>query len=153
MSLETEVLNLIEKPINEMGYINVSVSFTKEKGTYFLRVLVDKDEPISLDDIIAINDKISPLLDEADLIKDEYMLDVSSYGIEKKIDVNSLEKYVGKYINIHLTNPYKGENYLEGDLVSVTKDEITLSYRIKTRKVDAVIDRKTIDKARLAIKF
>ena len=136
-----------------MGYINVSVSFTKEKGTYFLRVLVDKDEPISLDDIIAINDKISPLLDEADLIKDEYMLDVSSYGAEKKIDVNSLEKYVGRYINIHLTNPYKGENYLEGDLVSVTKDEITLSYRIKTRKVDAIVDRKTIDKARLAIKF
>lgn len=153
MSLETEVLKLIEKPINEMGYINVSVSFTKEKGTYFLRVLVDKDEPISLDDIIAINDKISPLLDEADLIKDEYMLDVSSYGAEKKIDVNSLEKYVGRYINIHLTNPYKGENYLEGDLVSVTKDEITLSYRIKTRKVDAIVDRKTIDKARLAIKF
>ena len=153
MSLETEVLKLIEKPINEMGYINVSVSFAKEKGTYFLRVLVDKDEPISLDDIIAINDKISPLLDEADLIKDEYMLDVSSYGAEKKIDVNSLEKYVGRYINIHLTNPYKGENYLEGDLVSVTKDEITLSYRIKTRKVDATVDRKVIDKARLAIKF
>lgn len=153
MSIEKEVLDLIQKPINDLGYINVSVSFSKEKGTSYLRVLVDKDEPLSLDDIIAVNDTISPLLDEADLIEGAYMLDVSSYGAEKKIDVASLEKYVGKYINIHLTNPYKGENYLEGDLKEVTKDTITLSFRIKTRVVDAIINRKDIDKARLAIKF
>lgn len=153
MSIEKEVLDLIQKPINDLGYINVSVSFLKEKGTSYLRVLVDKDEPLSLDDIIAVNDTISPLLDEADLIEGAYMLDVSSYGAEKKIDVASLEKYVGKYINIHLTNPYKGENYLEGDLKEVNKDTITLSFRIKTRVVDAIINRKDIDKARLAIKF
>ena len=153
MSIEKEVLDLIQKPINDLGYINVSVSFSKEKGTSYLRVLVDKDEPLSLDDIIAVNDTISPLLDEADLIEGAYMLDVSSYGAEKKIDAASLEKYVGKYINIHLTNPYKGENYLEGDLKEVSKDTITLSFRIKTCVVDAIINRKDIDKARLAIKF
>ena len=153
MSIEKEVLDLIQKPINDLGYINVSVSFSKEKGTSYLRVLVDKDEPLSLDDIIRVNDTISPLLDEADLIEGAYMLDVSSYGAEKKIDVTSLEKYVGKYINIHLTNPYKGENYLEGDLKEVSKDSITLSFRIKTRVVEAIINRKDIDKARLAIKF
>ena len=153
MSIEKQVLEIIEKPINELGYFNVSVTFTREKGTSFLRVLIDKDDPVSLDDIIAVNDKISPLLDEADLIDGEYMLDVSSYGAEKKIDVSRLEKYVGKYINIHLTHPCKGENYLEGDLTSVTEDKVVISYKIKTRLVNAEVNRNDIDKARLAIKF
>ena len=153
MSIEKQVLEIIEKPINDLGYFNVSVSFSKEKGTSFLRVLVDKDDPVSLDDIIAVNDLISPLLDEADLIEGEYMLDVSSYGAEKAIDVTKLEKYVGKYVNIHLTHPYKGENYLEGDLTSVTDDKVVISYKIKTRLVNAEVNRNDIDKARLAIKF
>lgn len=153
MGIEKQVLELIEKPINELGYINVSVSFVRESGTSYLRVLIDKDEVISLDDIIAVNDLISPMLDKADLIPGAYVLDVSSYGAEKKIDVNNLEKYVGKYVNIHLSNPYKGENYLEGDLIEVTKDSVTLSYKVKTRVINAIINRKDIDKARLAIKF
>ncbi|MCR5332926.1 MAG: ribosome maturation factor RimP [Bacilli bacterium] len=153
MGIEKQVLELIEKPINELGYINVSVSFVRESGTSYLRVLIDKDEVISLDDIIAVNDLISPMLDKADLIPGAYVLDVSSYGAEKKIDVNNLEKYVGKYVNIHLSNPYKGENYLEGDLIEVTKDSVTLSYKVKTRVTNAIINRKDIDKARLAIKF
>lgn len=153
MSLENEILNLIEKPINELGYFNVSVSFTRENKNNYLRVLIDKDDPISLNDIIKVNDLISPLLDEKDLISEAYILDVSSYGVEKNIDVNNLQKYVGKYVNIHLTHPYKGENYLEGDLVEVKEDTVILNYRNKTRLISAEVEKKYIDKARLAIKF
>lgn len=153
MSLENEILNLIEKPINELGYFNVSVSFTRENKNNYLRVLIDKDDPISLDDIIKVNDLISPLLDEKDLISEAYILDVSSYGVEKKIDVNNLQKYVGKYVNIHLTHPYRGENYLEGDLVEVKEDTVILNYRNKTRLISAEVEKRYIDKARLAIKF
>lgn len=153
MSIENEVLAVIEKPINDLGYINVSCSFVREKGSSYLRVLIDKDDVVSLDDIVSVTDLISPLLDKADLIKGEYILDVSSYGAEKKIDVEKLEKYVNKYINIHLTNPYKGENYLEGTLEEVNSESIVLSWKEKTRLVKADIKRSDIDKARLAIKF
>ena len=154
MTLECTIKNLIEKPIKALGYSEVDVKFVREFGTNYLRVMVDKDdEVIDLDEIVKVNDIVSPLLDEADLIKTNYVLDVTTFGAEKPIDVAKLEKYVGKYINIHLTHPYKGLNIIEGTLESVDNDFIVISYKEKTRLIKCEIVRNTIDKARLAIKF
>ena len=154
MTLESTVLNLIEKPLKALGYSEVEVKYVNEFGTNYLRVMVDKDdEVIDLDEIMKVNDIVSPLLDEADLIKTNYVLDVTTFGAEKKIDVAKLEKYVGRYINIHLTNPYKGLNVIEGTLESVDNDKIVISYKEKTRLIKCEIVRNTVDKARLAIKF
>lgn len=153
MSIEESVKKLIEKPILALGYNKIEVKYIKEFGTQYLRVLVDKDDVVDLEDIVKVNDLVSPLLDEADLISNEYVLDVTSFGAEKEISVNELERYVGKYINVHLTNPYKGLNYVEGDLLDVNEKEITLSFKDKTRLIKANLNRGDIDKARLAIKF
>ena len=154
MTLESTVKNLIEKPIMALGYTQVDVKFVREFGINYLRVMVDKDdEVIDLDQIMEVNDIVSPILDEADLIKTNYVLDVTTFGAEKKIDVSKLEKYVGRYINIHLSHPYKGLNIIEGTLESVTNDSIVISYKEKTRLIKCEIVRNTIDKARLAIKF
>ena len=154
MTLESTVKNLIEKPIKALGYTEVDVKFAREFGTNYLRVMVDKDdEAIDLEQIMKVNDVISPILDEADLIKTNYVLDVTTFGAEKPIEVAKLEKYVGKYINIHLSHPYKGLNTIEGTLESVTNDLIVISYKEKTRLIKCEIVRNTIDKARLAIKF
>ena len=154
MTLESRVLNLIEKPIKALGYSEVDVKFVNEFGTNYLRVMVDKDdEVIDLDEIMKVNDIVSPLLDEADLIKTNYVLDVTTFGAEKQIDVAKLEKYVGKYVNVHLSHPYKGLNIIEGTLESVDNDKIVISFKEKTRVINAEIVRSSIDKARLAIKF
>ncbi len=154
MTLESTVKKLIEEPIKALGYTEVDVKFVREFGTNYLRVMVDKDdEAIDLDQIVKVNDIISPILDEADLIKTNYVLDVTTFGAEKPIDVAKLEKYVGKYINIHLSHPYKGLNIIEGTLESVDNDKIVISYKEKTRVIKCEIVRNTIDKARLAIKF
>ena len=154
MTLESTVKNLIEKPVKALGYSEVDVKFVREFGTNYLRVMVDKeDEVIDLDQIMLVNDVVSPLLDEADLIKTNYVLDVTTFGAEKQIDVTKLEKYAGKYVNIHLSHPYKGLNIIEGTLESVTNDLIVISYKEKTRVKKCEIVRNTIDKARLAIKF
>ena len=154
MTLESTVKNLIEKPLKALGYTEVDVKFVREFGTNYLRVMVDKDdEAIDLEQIMKVNDIVSPILDEADLIKTNYVLDVTTFGAEKQIEVAKLEKYVGKYINIHLSHPYKGLNTIEGTLESVDNDFIVISYKEKTRLIKCEIVRNTIDKARLAIKF
>ena len=154
MTLESTVKNLIEKPMKALGYTEIEVKYVKEFGTQYLRVMVDKDdEVIDLDEIVKVNDIVSPILDEADLIKTNYVLDVTTFGAEKPIDVAKLEKYIGRYINIHLTHPYKGLNIVEGTLESVDNDFIVISYKEKTRLIKCEIVRNTIDKARLAIKF
>ena len=154
MTLESTILNLIEKPIKALGQSEVDVKFVREFGTNYLRVMVDKDdEAIDLDQIMQVNDIVSPILDEADLIQSNYVLDVTTFGAEKKIDVTKLEKYVGKYVNVHLTHPYKGLNIIEGTLESVNNDKVIVSFKEKTRLIKAELVRSDIDKARLAIKF
>ncbi len=154
MTLESSIKNLIEKPLKALGYSEIDVKFIREFGTNYLRVMLDKDdEVISLDEIMEANDVISPILDEADLIKSNYVLDVTTFGAEKSIEVSKLEKYVGKYVNIHLTNPYKGLNIIEGTLENVSSELVTISYKEKTRVIKCEVVRNTIDKARLAIKF
>lgn len=148
-----QIKELISKKVSELGYDYLDVSFKKENGTLILRITVDKDDAISLEDIVKVNEVISPIIDEADLIKDKYMLDVTSLGAEKPIKLDKLEKYVDKYINIHLLNPYKGENYLEGTLLEVSEKEIVIELKDKARKFKVSINRDNIDKARLAIKF
>ena len=154
MTLESSIKNLIEKPLKALGYSEIDVKFVREFGTNYLRVMLDKDdEVISLDEIMEANDVISPILDEADLIKSNYVLDVTTFGAEKPIEVSKLEKYVGKYVNIHLTNPSKGLNIIEGTLESVNGELVIISYKEKTRLIKCEVVRSTIDKARLAIKF
>ena len=150
---ETQIKQLIEPTINKLGYSLESISLKREKGDLFLQIVVDRFDPISLDDIVAISNEISPILDENDPIKDNYFLDVTSLGAEKPIKLEHLDKYINKYVNLHVINPIKGENYLEGNIDSVNDVTLILSYKIKTRLVRVEIPRKDIDKARLAIKF
>ncbi len=64
-----------------------------------------------------------------------------------------LNAYVGKYVNVHLVNPIKGENIYEGDLKEVDDDKIIITYRQKTRSIDLEVLKSNIYKIRLAIKF
>lgn len=150
-SLE-QIKVLIEELLTKEGYSLYSLKLNKGK-TMTLEIVIDRDAPIGFDDIGVISTKISNLLDNHDFTSSSYMLDVSSLGIEKPIDVTKLEKYKDQYINIHLTHPYKGESYLEGTLVDVNDKTIKLFYFIKGKKTTSEIEREYIDKARLAIKF
>jgi len=153
MEEERVVKEILSPALEERGYELVSVRFYRSKEGPKLEVTVDRPEPISLDDIVALSDVISPLLDEHDPIEGAYTLDISSAGAEKEIGLEKLDAYVGRYVHLHLSHPYKGENILEGDLKAIDEENVTLTLKIKAKTVDIVFPRKDVDKARLAIKF
>lgn len=128
-------------------------SFKYIAKTKVLEIIVDRDEDFNFDAIEEVSKFISDYLDVHDFTEDSYTLDVSSLGAEKPIKLEKLDKYVGKYVNLHLSHPYKGENILEGDLEYCDDDKLILSYRNKTKLIKCEIKRDTVDKARLAIKF
>ena len=136
--------------VAELGYElkEVRLSGTKSKT---LSVVVDRVDPISLEDIVLVSEKVSAYLDEADPIKDAYTLDVSSLGAEKPIELPRLSEYVGRYVNIHLSHPFKGENVLEGTLLSCDEENLTLRIKDKSLRKDIGLPRKDVDRARLAI--
>ena len=72
---------------------------------------------------------------------------------EKRIALDKLEDYVGSYLALHLSHPYKGENDLQGTLVNLTPETISLEIAVKARKQVIQLNRADVEKARLAIKF
>ena len=151
--IEEAVTKLVKSKLMNLGYSLVSVRYLKENGDYYLRLTIDQDADISLDAIVAVSDLISPLLDASNIINDKYILDVTTLGAEKAIDVHRLEKYVNRYLNVHLSHPYQGANNIIGTLTNVDKDSVTITYKEKTRTKKVTLLRQYIDKANLAIKF
>ena len=72
------VKNLISDVINSNGYRLEDVLYVKEGNSYFLRVIIDKDGIINVDDCSIVTRLINPILDDADPIEESYILDVCS---------------------------------------------------------------------------
>ena len=76
--IEEQVKKLIEGPVKELGVNIDSVVLEKESGAFFLRIVIDREEVIDVDTCVEVTNVINPLLDEANLIEESYMLDVST---------------------------------------------------------------------------
>jgi len=77
--MEDKIKKLIKEPIESKGYILDSVEYVKENGTYFLRIIIDKEnEYITVNDCVEVNTLLDPILDEMDFIKDSYIVDICS---------------------------------------------------------------------------
>lgn len=78
MNIVEQVTELITKPVTEAGYGIDEILYVKEEGNQFLRVVIVKNGIIDVEDCVVVSKIINPLLDEADLIDEEYILDVCS---------------------------------------------------------------------------
>ena len=70
--------NLIEEPMKKMEITVEKIEWVKENNNYFLKIELDKLNGLDLDTVVEATNVINPILDEADLIKEEYILDISS---------------------------------------------------------------------------
>lgn len=76
--IEKQVKKLIENKVEALGVKIDSVKLEKEDNNLFLRIVIDRDEIIDVDTCVEVTNIINPLLDEANLIDESYMLDVST---------------------------------------------------------------------------
>ena len=153
-SIEERVESLLKEKIEAIGYELYDVEYSKEGKNYFLRIFIDKTEGIDLNDCEKVNNEIDEILDEADYIKEQYFLEVSSPGAERPLKKEAdYMRAVDKYVNVSLYQQLNGHKVYEGYLRKVTADELTLEYMDKTRQKEVIIPRKQVAKARLAIKF
>ncbi len=79
------VKELIEPTVNELGYFLWDVEYVKEGAEWFLRITLDSEEGINIEDCEKVHMTISPMLDEEDPIEGSYRLEVSSPGIERDL--------------------------------------------------------------------
>lgn len=78
MEITKKVEELIKDVIVENGYRLDEVLYVKEDKMNFLRVVIEKEELLTIEDCVTVSKLINPILDEADLIDENYILDVCS---------------------------------------------------------------------------
>ncbi|WP_288658986.1 ribosome maturation factor RimP [uncultured Limosilactobacillus sp.] len=157
MSTVVETVTALVKPIlDEHNFYLYDMEFVKEGKSWYLRVYIDKDGGITLNDCAAVSDQLSEALDnvEPDPIPQAYFLEVSSPGAERPLrNEEDYQRAVNDYIHVSLYQQINGKKVYEGILTKLTDKELTLDYLDKTRHRQVVIDRSKVAQARLAIKF
>ena len=108
----------IAQPIAEgLGLELWDVRFEKEGADWFLRVFIDKDGGISIDDCVDMSHALDKPLDEADPIEQSYCLEVCSPGLERSLKRDShFEKSIGKPVQVKLIRPLDGTREFKGRL-------------------------------------
>ncbi len=122
------VENIVRPVVEEMGLRLWDVRFEKEGPDWFLRVLIDRDEPLDTDTCEAVSRAIDPLLDQADPIDQSYYLEVGSPGLGRRLTrPEHYEALVGQKCAARLIRPdEEGRRELEGTLVGLADGIVTL---------------------------
>lgn len=150
--IEEKIEELVTKPITDLGYRVYDVMYVKEGKDNFLRIFIDNDKGISLDDCEKVNDAITDMLDEADLIKDQYFLEISSPGVERNIRKDKhFEESIGKEVNIKLFKPLDNK---EKEITGILKGFDKETVKIETDKNEEItIPRNNISSIKWAFKW
>ncbi len=147
---ETRTESLLA-PILEAGSYDLwDVEFVKEGADWYLRIYVDKEGGITIDDCVEISHSIEAKLDAEDFIKEAYILEVSSPGLGRQLKKDrDFEKSIGKDVEVKLFKAVDGVKEFEGTLTSYTKDSITITMD----ENEQTFSRKEIAIVRLALDF
>ena len=137
-SIEEKVTKLVEPIIENLGYELYDVEYAKEGKNYFLRIFIDNEKGIDLNDCEKVNDAVNDILDKENYIKEQYFLEVSSPGIERVLRKEEhLKKSIGEEINIKLfKKDEKGNKEYLGRLKDFNQNEIIIEQEEKEIKIE-----------------
>lgn len=129
MSKISEKVEALAKPIvEEAGCELWAVEYVKEAGSWYLRVLIDKEGGVGIADCEAISRRLDPILDEADPIPDSYVFEVGSAGAERELKRPSdFERFIGAEVEVKLYQSVNGKKSLAGTLEAYEDGDITVS--------------------------
>ena len=144
------VREIIAPTADELGYYLWDVEYVKEGSDFVLRVTIDSDEGIGIDDCETMSRTIDPILDEHDPIPDQYILEVSSPGIERDLTRDDhFDLCVGEKVEVRLFAPVDGsrvwvgilgERDAEGNIPVETAGVVRAFPRAAVSKVRTVFD-------------
>jgi len=123
----TLVSEVVQPVADEMGLILWDVRFEKEGASWYLRLFIDKEGGVTIDDCENFSRTVDKLLDEADPIDQSYYLEVGSPGIERELVKDwHFKQYIGQMVNVRFIRPVEGQKDFVGKLTAYDNNEITL---------------------------
>ena len=144
------VRDLILPVAMELGYLLWDVEYVKEGTKMILRVTIDKEDGIGIEDCEKMHRAIDPVLDEADPIEAAYYLEVSSPGIERDLRTEEhILASIGARVEVRLYAPIDGSRSLVGILAAYENGEIA----IETAKDTVRVPRTAVSKMKTVFDF
>ena len=118
---------LVSPILQKYQYELVDVEFVKEAGSWHLRVYVDKEGGITIDDLTTVNHELSDQMDKEDFISESYILEVSSPGLLRPFKKpRDYLRNIGEDVEMKLFSPVtweeKGKKYSDKEFVGVLKE-------------------------------
>ena len=124
-----KVMELAEGIVREAGCSLWDVEYVREGGTWYLRVYIDKEGGVSINDCETISRALDPILDEEDPIPDSYVFEVGSAGAERELKrPGDFEKFMGSPVEVRLYQPINGCKAFVGQLKAYDNGNVTIQY-------------------------
>jgi len=122
-----KVAEIVAPYAEELGLDIWDIRFVKEGTDWYLRIFIDKDGGVSIDDCVDLTHAITKPLDDADPISQSYLLEVSSPGVERELITDShFEKYIGAAVMMRLIRPIDKVRDFSGTLKTYVNGLITV---------------------------
>ena len=120
------LLTLIEPVVEGLGYECVGVEYNPHPKHGLLRIYIDTENGILVEDCTKVSHQVSGVLDVEDPITDNYSLEVSSPGEDRPFyKISQFERYIGSTVAVHLFSPVNGRRKITGKIIQVEGDVIT----------------------------
>lgn len=150
MSKRTEQLKELLAPvIEDLGFTLWGVQYLQGRDAV-LRLFIDKEQGITVDDCVRVSHEVSGILDVEDPIPGEYSLEVSSPGMDRPIfELAQFERYIGEDVQIKLLAPLAGKRKMTATLVAIDGDTLVVMLNGDTLRVPY----SQVDRARLEPRF
>ncbi len=129
MSKITEKVEALARPVVEgEGCSLWSVEYVREAGTWYLRIFIDKEGGVNIDDCERISRTLDPMLDEADPIPDSYVFEVGSAGCERELRrPGDFQQFLGSEIELRTYQPVNGTKVFIGTLDAYDEGNVTMT--------------------------
>ena len=138
MSKLTERITELARPVvEEEGCTLWDVDYVREAGTWYLRVYIDKEGGLSIDDCERISRRLDPLLDEEDPIQESYVFEVGSAGADRELKrPGDFDRFAGSEVDVRLYQPIDGSKLYTGTLSGYEEGRVSIVCGGKSRSFE-----------------
>jgi len=124
-SHERELCTLIEQAVVAFGHELLGVQWLRQGSNSLLRVYIDNQQGIGVDDCADVSTQVSGVLDVEDPVKGHYTLEVSSPGLDRPLFTAAhFEQFAGQPVSVSLSRPFQGRRKVKGELAAVEGSSI-----------------------------
>jgi ribosome maturation factor RimP len=144
------VADLLEPILDEMGFELVDVEYLSSYGKWVLRLYIDKETGVTIDDCVSVSREIGDLIDVKEMVTHEYTLEVSSPGIDRPLrKEKDFVGAVGKKVKVRMIKPMNGRRSFTGYL----KDFENGTLYVEMEEEPVALPWAEVDKANLVYEF